>query len=156
MGLGNPLLGDDGVGWRVAEQVARQLPTNSPTNQIQIECLGIGGLSLMEHLVGFDQAILIDAIESQQAPQGTVSVFPLEALPDQAAGHLSSAHDTTLPTAIRVGRAAGAVLPSQIIIVAIVAENVLDFSEDLSPSVAAAVPIAVKKVLELIQFPPRQ
>ena len=27
VGLGNPILGDDGVGWRVAEEVKRQLPS---------------------------------------------------------------------------------------------------------------------------------
>lgn len=26
IGLGNPILGDDGVGWKVAEEVKRQIP----------------------------------------------------------------------------------------------------------------------------------
>lgn len=26
IGLGNPILGDDGVGWKVAQEVERQLP----------------------------------------------------------------------------------------------------------------------------------
>jgi Ni,Fe-hydrogenase maturation factor len=37
-----------------------------------------------------------------------------------------------------------------VIIVAIEAENVYDFSQELSPAVAEAVPLAVKAVLDLI------
>jgi Ni,Fe-hydrogenase maturation factor len=40
-----------------------------------------------------------------------------------------------------------------VFIVAIEAKNVYDFSEELSPAVAEAVPLAVKAVMELIDQP---
>lgn len=46
----------------------------------------------------------------------------------------------------------GAALPEEIIIIGIESTCVYDFSEDLTPLVAAAVPQAVKKVLELINL----
>lgn len=147
VGLGNPLLGDDGVGWRVAEQVRDQLAELTTSAPVEVECLSLGGLSLMEHLVGYERAILIDAITTAENPLGSVACFPLEDLPNRAAGHLSSAHDTTLQTALRVGRSMGAQLPEQIIIVAVESQNVYDFSEQLSPPVAEAVPLAVQAVL---------
>ena len=49
IGLGNPILGDDGVGWRVAEEVTRK--TNRPAD-IEVDCVALGGLSLMERLTG--------------------------------------------------------------------------------------------------------
>ncbi len=144
LGLGNPLLGDDGVGWRVAERVRDQIA--DPT--IEIDFHAGGGLSLMERLIGYDRTIIIDAIKTGRAPPGTVSYFRLEDLPNDATSHLASAHETTLQTAIQVGRRMGAVLPHQIEIVAIEAQAVYDFSETLSPAIAAAVPHAVQLVLQ--------
>ncbi len=143
LGLGNPLLGDDGVGWRVAEQVK----TRIADPHVEIDFHSGGGLSLMERLIGYDRAIIIDALNTGRQPQGTVSSFRLEDLPNYAQSHLASAHETTLQTALQVGRTMGAVLPNDILIVAVEAQNVYDFSEELSPAVASAVPKAVELVI---------
>jgi hydrogenase maturation protease len=66
------------------------------------------------------------------------------------AGHSASTHDATLITALQTAEKLGANIPKQVDIVAIEAENVYDFSEELSPPVAAAVPVAVEKVIELL------
>lgn len=147
LGLGNPLLGDDGVGWRVAEQVRDQITDST----IEVDFHAGGGLSLMERLIGYDRAIIVDAINTGQAPQGNVSCFPLDDLPNNAASHLASAHETNLQTALHVGRKMGARLPSQVLIVGIEAYQVYDFSEELSPTVARAVPFAVQRVAQLIR-----
>ncbi len=57
VGLGNPLLGDDGVGWKVAEEVNQQLGEDSP---FAVECFSLSGLSLMEQLIGYERVILIE------------------------------------------------------------------------------------------------
>lgn len=150
LGLGNPLLGDDGVGWRVAEQVRENLLArefNSYANKVEVDFHAGGGLSLMERLIGYDRAIIVDAIHTGRKPQGSVDCFRLEDLPSYAMSHLASAHETTLQTALQVGRTLDAVLPSEISIVAIESQNVYDFSEELSPAVANAVPVAVQTVL---------
>jgi hydrogenase maturation protease len=143
LGLGNPLLGDDGVGWRVAEKTREQI-TNP---DIEIDVHAGGGLSLMERMIGYDRAIIIDALNTGRQPQGNVSSFRLEDLPNYAQSHLASAHETTLQTALQVGRAMSAALPSDIRIIAIEAQNVYDFSEELSPAVTSAVPQAVALVI---------
>lgn len=151
VGLGNPILGDDGVGWRVAEEVHKQILLDPALGKdVVIECLSLGGLSLMEHLIGYKRAILIDAVNLNQSPQGSIYHLSLDELPDYAAGHLTSAHDTSLQTALRLGQSMGAQLPEEIIIIGIESENVYDFSEELSPPVAEALPKAVKSVLNLI------
>lgn len=145
IGLGNPLLGDDGVGWHVAEQVRRQ--AGQAGRPIEVDCLAVGGLGLMERMVGYRQAVVIDAITTGQQPLGSVHCLSLDALPDHSAGHLASAHDASLQTALQMGRALGAVLPEQVLIVAVEAQQVYDFSDKLTPPVAAAVPLAVQAVL---------
>jgi hydrogenase maturation protease len=160
LGLGNPLLGDDGVGWKVAEAVKQQIADGrlawplgvaERLSAIEVDCHSGGGLSLMERLVGYAEAIVIDAIHLGLQPTGAVACFSLEALPNPAAGHLGSAHETNLPTALQLGRALGAHLPRRVTIVAIESPNVYDFSECLTPPVAEAVPVAARRVLEILE-----
>ena len=155
IGLGNPLLSDDGVGWHVTEELRTLLTGEAQNNlksSVEIDALAGGGLSLMERLVGYDRAILIDAMQSDYLV-GTVSVFQLEQLDNPFAGHLGSTHETNLQTALEIGRQLNAHLPQPgaISIVAVEAETIYDFSEQLSPPVAAAVPAAVQAVLTLIK-----
>jgi hydrogenase maturation protease len=70
------------------------------------------------------------------------------------AGHSASTHDTSLITALKTAESIGAEVPKYVDVVAIEAQNVYDFSEELSPPVAAAVPGAVQAVLDLIQGAP--
>ncbi len=162
IGLGNPILGDDGVGWKVAQEVQRCLglashaqgggeAVNRPEASLEVDAVALGGLSLMERLIGYDRVILIDAMQTGTRPVGSVHVCALEDLPNPSAGHSTSAHDTSLMTALTVGRQMGLPLPQQLDVVAIEVERVYDFSEELSPPVAAAVPQACQAVLDLLQ-----
>jgi len=149
LGLGNPLLGDDGVGWHIAEQVQRRI--QEAPYLAEVGCLSVGGLRLMERLVGYDRVILLDAISTGQQGPGYVYCLSLEDFPDLAAGHLSSAHDTTLPTALELGTTLGVPLPTEVRIVAVEAQHIFDFMDGLTPAVAAAVPHATQRVLEILE-----
>lgn len=146
VGLGNPILGDDGVGWKVADEVKKRLPATAP---IDVLCLSLGGISLMEHLIGYDNVILVDAFE-MDAPDGTVSVLKLSQLPNYSAFHTTSIHDTSLQKAMELGREMGAHLPDDVTIVGVATEHIHEFSEDLSPPVARMIPCIVKIVLNLL------
>jgi hydrogenase maturation protease len=147
VGLGNPILGDDGVGWKVVEEVRSRLTPNLP---VDIECLSLGGLGLMEHLIGYQRAILVDAFSSEDQP-GSILVLKLSDLPDYSAYHTTSAHDTSLQNAIELGRSMGAQLPEDVEIVGVATRRIHDFSEELSPPVAEAVPSAAKIVIDLLK-----
>jgi len=149
IGLGNPILGDDGVGWKVADEVKRQLPPDSP---VVVNCLSLGGISLMERLIGFDRAILIDAL-AIQGPPGSILTLSLEDLPNYSAYHTASTHDTTLQNALEMGRRIGAKLPSQVMVVGITAKQVFEFSEQLTEEVQAAVSSAVNAVISTLEQP---
>jgi hydrogenase maturation protease len=148
IGLGNPILSDDGVGWKVVEMLRSSVLC--PPSVI-LETASLGGLSLMERLEGYQRAILVDSMETGQSPVGSVRVFPLSELPNPADSHSASAHDTSLMTALETGRRMGLDLPEKITVVAIEATTVHEFSEELSPAVEAAVPVAVQAVLDLLK-----
>jgi hydrogenase maturation protease len=147
VGLGNPILGDDGIGWKVAEKLQ---DTGKLPPHVDVVFLAVGGISLMESLVGYDKALIIDAITTNQAPVGTVGSFLLDDLSKPAAGHLSSVHDTSLQDAIQIGRDLDLHLPTEIIVISIEAMKIYDFSEELSPEVCAAIPEAMRMTLELL------
>ncbi len=155
LGLGNPLLGDDAVGWRVVEELERLLASTGPPpeaagREIETDVLAVGGIGLMERLVGARRAILVDAIETGAAPAGTVGCRRLTEIPIRAATHLDGTHDTPLPVAIAAGRALGAEIPDDILVVGIEAHRTDVFSAELTPQVAAAVPRAVRAILTSI------
>ena len=152
LGLGNPLLGDDAVGWRVVEALELRLAAPSPPSEvagrtIETDVLAVGGIGLMERLAGAGRAILVDAIETGMAPPGTVRCRRLSEIPIRAATHLDGTHDTPLPIALAAGRALGAEIPDDILVVSIEAHRTDVFSTDRSPAVAAAVPRAVQAIL---------
>lgn len=149
LGLGNPLLSDDGIGIAVARALR---PLLAGRADVAVEEEYHGGLRLMERMVGFERALLIDAIQTG-APPGTLHRLTPGALPTQ---HSASPHDVNLPTALALGRQAGAALPAddQVLVLGIEAAIVLDFGERLSPPLEQAVPRAAQAALEMIGPPP--
>jgi hydrogenase maturation protease len=159
IGLGNPILGDDGVGWKVAEEVRKQLilvdapdPQGEERDYVDVEFLSLGGISLMEHLIGYERAILIDAMTSDRET-GSIIVSKLSELPDFSTLHSTSVHDTSLQNAFRLGRGMGASLPEEeeVVVVGIATSHVYDFSEELTPPVAESIPLAMKIVMDLLE-----
>ena len=146
VGLGNPILGDDGVGWRVIDELDELEHGDA---SLQQACAG--GVSLMELLVGYRRAIIVDAIVDPEGEPGTVWCKPLAAVETGVASHLDSPHDAPLPAAIEAGREMGADLPSDIDVVGIVIERGEVFGEELSDAVAAAVPVAAAAVVGALQ-----
>jgi hydrogenase maturation protease len=149
LGLGNPILTDDGVGVLVAEQIRAHLPPESP---VDITEVSVGGLTLMESMIGYDRVILIDAIRQPGVAPGSVRRMTLEELrsisPTQ---HSASPHDASLVTALQTGERMGLRLPGEITIYAVQVENITDFCDRPTPAVAAVIPKVTEAVLLEIQ-----
>ena len=142
LGLGNPILGDDGLGLRVADLVRSRL---APGSGIEVDQEHRGGLRLMERLLGCDAAVIVDAIVTNRYPPGAVLRLGPDDMPTQ---HSASSHDVNLPTALRLGLSLGLHLPREVRIVAVEAESVLDFRDDCTAAVTEALPAAAEAVLE--------
>ena len=141
LGLGNPILTDDGVGVLVAEEVRARLPEDTP---IDITEVSVGGLTLMETMIGYDRVILVDAFQRLDGcSPGKIHKMSLDDL-------RASPHDASLVTAIETGHRMGLQLPQDITIFAIEVENVMDFSDRPTPSVAAVIPQVTEAVLKEI------
>lgn len=145
LGLGNPLVTDDSVGLRVVGELKSRL-SDRPGVEVSEDYWG--GLRLMERLIGYDRAVVVDAIVTGAAP-GTIHRLTPEAMPTQRS---ASAHDVNLTTALGFGRQAGAALPrdEHIVLIGIEAADVINFSEQCTPEVEAAIPQAIELIVEIL------
>jgi hydrogenase maturation protease len=143
LGLGNPILTDDGIGIHVVQEMAtRPLPNNVTCAEASL-----GGLRLLEIVAGYERLILVDAIQTADGRPG--DIYRLSGNDLRASLHAGSTHDLSFSGALRLGRGMGLALPDNenILILAIEVVDVLTFGEECTPEVVAAIPRAVEAVL---------
>jgi hydrogenase maturation protease len=147
LGVGNEILGDDGVG----VHVANELKKNIKNPEITIDEGITGGMNLLELILGYDKAIIIDAVKTEDGKNGEVKKIPLN---EFSTLHSCNPHDVSLFEAINMAKKMGENrIPSKIVIVGILMKEIpCEFKETLSKKIADAVPKAVKIVLNEIKL----
>ncbi|NHJ47227.1 MAG: hydrogenase maturation protease [Asgard group archaeon] len=143
LGVGNPILSDDGVGIHVLREIERKY---SHLSGIEFSELSTGGLSLAERFIGYKTVIMIDALALENGVPGQVHKLSIDEF--NTTIHAYCAHDCNLPTAYDIleKELGSEKLPDDVIIIGIEAERFDEFGETLSEKVAAAVPEAVALV----------
>ena len=144
VGVGNPILGDDGVGIHIALELMKQdLPPD-----VDIEEASTGGLNLLDVITGYDRAIIVDAVLKEDMDLGEVGRFDME---DLGSVHSCNPHDVSFPQAIELASRMGDEdIPDEIILIGIKIEEYTTFSDKLSYEVLKSVPIALKMIKEEI------
>jgi hydrogenase maturation protease len=145
LGLGNPILSDDGAGCRAAVVLKEKIKTPD----IDIIEAGIAGLDVLDLLNGYDRAIIIDAIRTEKGKPGKIYRFGPGALADTR--HTGNPHDTNIATALELGKKLKIKLPQEIIIFAIEAKDVTTFSEECTPPVNEAILECAEMVMRELQ-----
>lgn len=140
LGVGNPILSDDGVGIHVARELKkRKLPG------VDVEELAASGLELLDVVRGYDKVVIIDAIQTTKGKPGELHV--LEEKDFEKSIHGSSPHGINIATALALGRKlVPNEMPRDVIFFAIEAEDLVNVSERLTPKVAKALPRIVEQV----------
>ena len=145
IGYGNPLRGDDGVGWRVAEAARAALPEGAAT------VLAVHQLTpeLSAPISRAGRVVFVDA--AAEGEPGTVNCFALEEAGQRPALQPSGSHQTT-PDALlaMAGELFGRRPPATMVTIA---GESFAVSEALTPVVVAAVPEAVKYIVALGRQP---
>lgn len=143
IGLGNPILTDDGVGIKVAQALRDELGSNS---SVDIKELYAGGIRLIDAMTGYEKAVIVDAMVTGKRSPGTISLVSGSEL--ESARNIASTHDINFSTALEMGRMLGIRMPEDIKIFGIEAEEVERFGETLTDDVARAVPQALRLIIE--------
>ncbi|MBI5652839.1 MAG: hydrogenase maturation protease [Chloroflexi bacterium] len=146
LGLGNPLQADDGIGCRVAQELAtRALP------DVEVMDGGTPGVGLINLLQGRARAIIVDAAEMQLLP-GEVRVFDPRQVHLDRAREQFSLHHCGVADALALADALKLTLP-EITLVGVQPARV-EWGAQLTPRVQAALPRVIETVIQQLDAVP--
>lgn len=140
LGLGNPILTDDGIGFVLVDML-KDVVSNQ---EVSFEKISLAGMEVLEIMLGYDKVILLDAIQLGGEP-GEVHLLNESDL--HLAQH-SATHDLSFKSILAIGRQYFAErMPEQLIIFGIEAKDIVTFSENLSPELSSKLPEMIRKIL---------
>jgi hydrogenase maturation protease len=140
LGIGNPILSDDAVGIRIAQELKRETPTHDVVGTSE------AGLALLDYAVGYDRLVIIDSIMTEAGKPGELYKLELEDL-KPGIGFYSS-HGVDIATAFALGEKAGYSLPRQVAIYAVEIKDNTTFGEECTPEVEDRIPFIVRQIAE--------
>nr|MDO8135982.1 hydrogenase maturation protease [Candidatus Njordarchaeum guaymaensis] len=145
IGIGNILLGDDGVGVHVINRL------RSETLPAEVKLIegGVGGLSLLNFIRGVERAVFIDAVAGDNP--GRIHRFSESDLDSKVKSllHPASLHDVGLAETIKIGKSVYPdEIPDQIIVYGVEVKEPKEFSTELSKEVSDSVDKVVKLILD--------
>ena len=141
LGVGNVLMGDEGVG----VLVARHLTGSGAAGPVDVVDGGTGGFHLLEYFQNYERVVLVDATLDGQAP-GSVSVTRPRFSSDYPP--TLSAHDIGLKDLLDAVYLLGQ--SPEVILFAISIGSVDGVTLEMSPPVADAVPRVAQQVVDLL------
>lgn len=142
IGYGNPLRGDDGLGWRAAERLAVEWPEAQTLTCQQLTP------ELAEPISRAARVVFLDA--AAHGPPGSIHEQPLQ--PD-ASAPASFTHHVIPGVLLALSEKLFGHLPEAVLFS--VAGESFDFGQALSPPVEAALPEVIRRVRAWAQRPMR-
>lgn len=140
LGLGNDILTDDAIGLRVVAALRERVRDKQHVTAVETSEMG---LSLLDFMVGFDQLVLVDAVQTSQARPGFIHEISAEDLSSLPA---ISPHFLGLGEVLALGRQLGLSLPREVKIFAIEVADPFTVGTELSPELKAALPHIIHRV----------
>jgi len=143
LGIGNPILGDDGIGIHIV----RSLQTSLDSKEITFDEASASGLELAERLQGFQKAVLIDSMRTHQGRIGDIHRLTYENMP---ALFGSSPHDLDLRTAVEFMKQSTS-MPKDIKIYGIETAETNTYTTEITPKVKEAADKLIKEIKEALR-----
>jgi hydrogenase maturation protease len=141
--FGNDILGDDAVGLAAGRILKKEMEDEIET----VESPGTG-LDLLEILEGYDQALLLDAIQTNRHPPGTILEFSTK---DFEKVVTCSPHYVGIPEVFQLAERLGIDFPTDLRILAMEVENSYCIREGLNSSVQNALPEFVERAHQVLK-----
>jgi hydrogenase maturation protease len=140
-------MGDDGVGIHVVRMLRQKFQSRS---NLEFKELSVGGLRLVEEMLGYEEVIIVDSVESNAAQVGQVREFS----PDQFKNteQASSPHVTNFATAFELcKKLEPSEIPDKVRIFTIDISSEFTFREGLSPPIQEAASKLVDMIGRVIE-----
>lgn len=143
LGIGNPLMRDEGVGVRVIEEIMRDFDFGE---DVVVMDAGTMGMTMLGLLCDSDYVLVVDALNGTGHPAGTVLRLSAEDLADNQVMH--SLHDMRFSDVLDAARLMGACPEGEVVGVQV--EAIEQMVPGLTPAVEGSVPYAVDAVLRVL------
>jgi len=141
LGMGNILLGDEGVGVRAVEYMEKkELP-----DKVDLLDGGTGGFTLLPEIMKYEEVILIDATLDEHQP-GTIRVIKPRFAADFPKA--MTTHDIGLKDLIESASILGKLPPLHLIVVSIKGYQPMDMN--LSPEIQKVLPQIYQTTLSIL------
>ena len=140
LGLGNPLLTDDGVGSKIAQKIKEENP------ELEVVETSEAGIALLDYIVGYEKVILIDSIKTGGGKPGDLYKLKLEDL--KPAMDFSSSHGIDIATAFQLGERLGYHMPRDVSIYAVEIKDNTTFGEKCTKDVEEKIPLIAQQIIE--------
>jgi hydrogenase maturation protease len=142
LGIGNDILGDDGVGIHIVREAAKHISSGDVT----VEETGAAGLSLLERIKGYERLIIADAILTHDTEVGKILQLTLKDL--AKTNDSITPHEAALRTTLEIGNSLfPGEMPRDVVVFAVQTLDVDHVTGKMSRAVKAAVPQVVKMIL---------
>jgi len=140
LGIGNPILTDDGVGINIARRLKEKKP------EVEAVETSEAGLALLDLTAGYDRLIIIDSIKTEQGEPGELYKLGLEDLKPDA--EISSSHGIGIATAFALGRKLGYKVPEDVSLYAVEIKDNLTFGEECTEEVGGRIEFITDRIIE--------
>jgi hydrogenase maturation protease len=140
--LGNELLGDDALGCVVAERLQ---PFAS--KDVDILCTPESGFYLLDCVLNVRRLVVVDTVQTGNAPPGTIYRFRDSELPLVSGG---SPHYVGLCESLALGRTLGLAVAEKVIILAVEAGDSLTIGAEMSPEVRSIIPALLRMIRDMM------
>lgn len=145
LGLGNDILTDDAVGLLVARQLRRELGHHPA---IEVRETTEMGLALLDFMTGYDAVVLVDAIQTGQAPPGFLHELEPTGL-TRLTGR--TPHFLGVGETLALGSELGLPMPRRVKILAVEVADPYTLGTALTPALQTALPEAVNRARRLLE-----
>ncbi len=143
IGVGNPLLADDGIGhWLVERLDGRLSRAADLRTEADID------LADVEEMRGYDLVFIIDAYDQAQ-PIGTLVLLRPDR--EERGGGMISAHGQHLFDIVGIGNRVYRDFPKNIYVIGVQVRNTYTWSEGFTEEVKAKLPGILEQVIETIE-----
>ena len=129
IGMGNPLMSDEGIGVRVVARL-QETPLAATVDVLD---MGTSGMGVLHELEGRDRAVFVDCAVMGAAP-GTIRRFTPDEVVSRKVQARLSLHEGDLLSVLALARRLGT-CPDEVVIFGIEPE-VVDFGDQLSPELS--------------------
>jgi len=144
LGVGNDMMGDEGIGVRVARELIEGYVFPA---EVEVVDGGVGGMSLMPLIRAAGEVVIVDAVDAS-AKAGSIFMFNSEELEMDDAPRLS-VHDTGIVEVIRTAALMNEGLSATII--GVQPKKMDEFGADLSRPVARKMGRVIEIIIDLLE-----